>query len=143
MIIRLLSISIFISSVFAQPLQLEDGDVVAFIGGTDLVRIQKEGKLEAAITHRFRDLNIKFRDLAWEGDTVYFQSTVRERWRKEAFGDLNQQLNRVGANVIICQFGKIESLEGKNGLNEFLEKYDSLIDLLKSDNRKVSNSVSF
>ena len=54
MIIRLLSISIFISSVFAQPLQLEDGDVVAFIGGTDLVRIQKEGELEAAITHRFR-----------------------------------------------------------------------------------------
>ena len=137
MIIRLLSISIFISSVFAQPLQLEDGDVVAFIGGTDLVRIQKEGELEAAITHRFRDLNIKFRDLAWEGDTVDFQSTVRERWRKEAFGDLNQQLKRVGANVIICQFGKIESLEGKNGLNEFLEKYDSLIDLLKSDNRKL------
>ena len=32
---------------------------------------------------------------------------------------------------------KIESLEGKNGLNEFLEKYDSLIDLLKSDNRKL------
>ena len=137
MLIRLFAISFFINSVFAKPLQLEDGDVIAFIGGTDLVRIQKEGKLEAAITHRFRDLNIKFRDLAWEGDTVYFQSTVRERWRKEAFGDLNQQLNRVGANVIICQFGKMESLQGKSGLKEFLENYESLIDLLKSDNRKL------
>ena len=75
--------------------------------------------------------------MAWEGDTVYFQSTVRERWRKEAFGDLNQQLNRVGANVIICQFGKMESLQGKIGLKEFLENYESLIDLLKSDNRKL------
>ena len=137
MLIRIFAISFFINSVFAKPLQLEDGDVIAFIGGTDLVRIQKEGKLEAAITHRFRDLNIKFRDLAWEGDTVYFQSTVRERWRKEAFGDLNQQLNRVGANVIICQFGKMESLQGKIGLKEFLENYESLIDLLKSDNRKL------
>ena len=137
MLIRLFAISFFINSVFAKPLQLEDGDVIAFIGGTDLVRIQKEGKLEAAITHRFRDLNIKFRDLAWEGDTVYFQSTVRERWRKEAFGDLNQQLNKVGANVIICQFGKMESLQGKSGLKEFLENYESLIDLLKSDNRKL------
>ncbi len=79
MLIRIFAISFFINSVFAKPLQLEDGDIIAFIGGTDLVRIQKEGKLEAAITHRFRDLNIKFRDLAWEGDTVYFQSTVRER----------------------------------------------------------------
>ena len=137
MLIRIFAISFFINSVFAKPFQLENGDVIAFIGGTDLVRIQKEGKLEAAITHRFRDLNIKFRDLAWEGDTVYFQSTVRERWRKEAFGDLNQQLNRVGANVIICQFGKMESLQGKIGLKEFLENYESLIDLLKSDNRKL------
>ena len=137
MLIRIFAISFFINSVFAKPLQLEDGDVIAFIGGTDLVRIQKEGKLEAAITHRFRDLNIKFRDLAWEGDTVYFQSTVRERWRKEAFGDLNQQLNRVGSNVIICQFGKMESLQGKIGLKEFLENYESLFDLLKSDNRKL------
>tara|TARA_B100000902_G_C27321241_1_gene924686 strand:+ start:3324 stop:6926 length:3603 start_codon:yes stop_codon:yes gene_type:complete len=137
MLIRLFSISFFISSVFAKPLQLEDGDVVAFIGGTDLVRMQKEGKLEAAITHRYKDLNIKFRDLAWEGDTVYFQSTVRERWRKEAFGDLNQQLKRVGANVIICQFGKIESLQGKEALKDFSEKYESLIELLKSDNRKL------
>ena len=137
MLIRIFAISFFINSVFAKPFQLENGDVIAFIGGTDLVRIQKEGKLEAAITHRFRDLNIKFRDLAWEGDTVYFQSTVRERWRKEAFGDLNQQLNRVRANVIICQFGKMESLQGKIGLKEFLKNYGSLIDLLKSDNRKL------
>ena len=66
--------------------------------------------------------------MAWEGDTV-FSKHGSERWRKEAFGDLNQQLNRVGANVIICQFGKMESLQGKIGLKEFW-KYESLIDLL-------------
>ena len=73
MMIRLLAILFFFtSSAFAKPLQLKDGDVVAFLGGTDLVRAQKDGALEAAITHRFKDLNIKFRDLAWEGDTVFF-----------------------------------------------------------------------
>ena len=33
---------------FAQPLQLEDGDVVAFIGGTDLVRIQKGRRIRSS-----------------------------------------------------------------------------------------------
>ena len=128
MMIRLLAILFFsISLVSAKPLQLEDGDVVAFLGGTDLVRAQKDGTLEAAITHRFKDLNIKFRDLAWEGDTVFFQSTVRERWRREAFGSLNEQLKKVGANVVISQFGKMESLQGEAALKEFLESYEKLI----------------
>ena len=50
---------------------------------------------------------------------------------------IRDRLNRVGANVIICQFGKMESLQGKSGLVEFLENYENLIDLLKSDNRKL------
>ena len=65
MMIRLLAILFFsISSASAKPLQLEDGDVVAFLGGADLGRAQKEGVLDAAITLRFKELNIKFRDLA-------------------------------------------------------------------------------
>ncbi|MEC8905799.1 MAG: hypothetical protein VX407_01555, partial [Verrucomicrobiota bacterium] len=138
MMIRLLAILFFsISSVSAKPLQLEDGDVVAFLGGTDLVRAQKDGTLEAAITHRFKDLNIKFRDLAWEGDTVFFQSTVRERWRREAFGSLNEQLKKVGANVVISQFGKMESLQGEAALKEFLASYEKLINELQSENCRV------
>jgi len=138
MMIRLLAILFFfISSAFAKPLQLKDGDVVAFLGGTDLVRAQKDGALEAAITHRFKDLNIKFRDLAWEGDTVFFQSTVRERWRREAFGSLNEQLKRVGATVVIAQFGKMESLNGGVALKEFLDSYDELINELQSEGRRV------
>ena len=96
----------------AETLQLKQGDVVAVVGGTDMVRMQREGRLEAALTNRYRDSKPKFRDLAWDGDTVYFQSTVRVRWRRQAFGDLRNQLKRVGATVVIAQFGKIESLDG-------------------------------
>ena len=60
----------------AVPLKLGEGDVVAFVGGTDMVRMQKDGRLEAALTHRFMKVRPKFRDLAWDGDTVYFQSTI-------------------------------------------------------------------
>ena len=75
-------------------LALGNGEVVAFVGGTDLVRMQKAGRVEAALTHRFKEAKPRFRDLAWEGDTVYLQTTVAERWRRQAFGDLKGQLKK-------------------------------------------------
>ena len=50
------------------------------------------------------------------------------RWRKEAFGDLNQQLNRVGA-MYYMSVREDGILEG-DWAKEFLENYESLIDLL-------------
>ena len=60
-------------------LELRENDVVAFVGGTDMVRMQVDGRLEAALTHRWNQAAPKFRDFAWEGDTVYFQSAERQR----------------------------------------------------------------
>ena len=118
-------------------LRLKKGDVVAFVGGTDLVRLQREGRLEAALTDHFREAAPKFRDLAWDGDTVYFQSTVRERWRRQAFGDLRNQLKRVGATVVIAQFGKIESLDGVDKIKDFVSAYEKLLDDFSADGRRV------
>ena len=116
---------------------LREGDVVAFVGGTDLVRMQKAGVVEAALTHRFQKAQPRFRDLAWEGDVVYQQTTVTERWRRQAFGDLRGQLKKVGATVVIAQFGKIESLDGPERLEGFTKAYDRLIDQLSADGRRV------
>ena len=121
----------------AETLQLKQGDVVAFVGGTDMVRMQREGRLEAALTNRYRDSKPKFRDLAWDGDTVYFQSTVRVRWRRQAFGDLRNQLKRVGATVVIAQFGKIESLDGVDKIESFVAAYEKLLDDLSAEDRRV------
>ena len=37
--------------------------MVAFVGGTDMVRMQKAGLVEASLTHRFKDAKPRFRDL--------------------------------------------------------------------------------
>lgn len=130
---------IFVLGNFARavPLELGEGDVVAFIGGTDMVRMQKDGRLEAALTHRFMKARPKFRDLAWDGDTVYFQSTIRERWRQGAFGDWKAQLKKVGATVVIAQFGKIESLDGRERLGDFVESYGKLLDDFSDGGRQI------
>lgn len=121
----------------AEPLELQKGDVVAFVGGADLVRIQEDGRLEAALTLRFGEATPQFRDLAWEGDTVYFQNAVRERWRTEAFGGWPEQLRRIKATVVIFQFGKMESFDGVGKIAQFTEAYGKLIDELAGEGRRA------
>ena len=134
-----IAVLIFALGNFARavPLELGKEDVVAFVGGTDMVRMQKAGRLEAALVHRFMEVRPKFRDLSWDGDTVYFQSTIRERWRQGAFGDWKEQLKKVGVTVVIAQFGKIESLDGPERLGDFIESYGKLLDDFAADGRRV------
>ena len=126
-----------LASARAEPIDINEHDVIAFVGGTDLVRMQHDGRLEAALTQKFLAARPKFRDLAWEGDTVEFQSTIRERWRKDAFGNWNDQLMRVGATVVIAQFGKMESLAGEEGLRAFVDRYGKVLDELGANDRRV------
>ena len=124
--------------------RLEQDDVVAFLGGANMVYLQKAGYLESILTEQFSESSPIFRDLAWEGDTVFRQGTVIERWRERAhfdedggLGNLSDQLDRVGATVIISQFGQSESLEGSEHLDKFSEAYSKLIQSWKNEGRKV------
>ncbi len=117
--------------------QLIDRDVVIFAGGTNLVRAQKAGYLESLLTKHFAKTRPVFRDMAWEGDTVFQQGTVVERWRRETFGNWGQQLKRVGATLIIAQFGQTESLDGPTGLREFVAAYDRLLDELARQTDRI------
>ncbi|MDA0813677.1 MAG: HEAT repeat domain-containing protein, partial [Verrucomicrobia bacterium] len=135
--IVLLLLSVFIAMTFADPFVLKDGDVVAFVGGTDMVRMQRDAKLETALTVKYLAAKPRFRDLAWDGDTVYYQGTVRDRWRKDAFGGWEEQLKRVGATVVIVQFGKMESLDGPDGIDDFTNAYAELLNTLSKSGRRV------
>ncbi len=109
--------------------RLQKNDVVAFLGGANMARAQQAGFLEALLAVNFRDAASlpQFRDLAWEGDTVFVQSTIAARWREDKYGGWPQQLAHADANVVIAQFGKMESLAGEAGLPAFVEAYDRLI----------------
>ena len=80
-----------------ETLELRKDDVVAFVGGTDLVNLQKRGRLESALIMKWKSVAPLFRDFAWDGDTVYHQSAERERWRRDAFGNWEAQLKRAGS----------------------------------------------
>ena len=124
------------SSGLAQDrLELVEHDVVVFMGGANMLHLQQDGHLEAILTQEFAASRPKFRDLSWEADTVFQQGTVIERWRQNAhfkdlggLGDLDRQLERLGATVVIAQFGALESMRGEESHAHFTEACEELVD---------------
>ncbi len=110
---------------------LRDQDVVVFSGGENTLAAQQAGYLETLLTLRSPSRRVFFRDMAWEGDTVF------EQWRILNFGPWPYQLRRVGATVLIAQFGQMESLRGKAGLADFVNAYNKLLDDYSNVTRRI------
>ena len=110
---------------------LETNDVLVFVGQTDGVRLRDEATLEALLAAAFAAAQPKFRNMAWEGDTVY------EQWRDLNFGSWEQQLATTQASVIIAQFGSVESLQGLGKLDEFINAYAKLLDQFALRTRRI------
>ena len=121
------------------PLELAGDDVVVFLGGTDMVRAQRSGHLETLLTWRFKNELPKFRDLSWEADTVFALGTETDRWRGGGYrgikglGNLEAQLARLKATVVIVQLGKNEAFAGGEGIESFIEASDKLFSRLSGD----------
>jgi PAS domain-containing protein len=108
------------------------GDVIALVGGEDMVAASEYGYLELLLTRALPDHHLKFRCLAWEGDTVF------EQRRDLNFPSWEEQLEKIGATVVICQFGQMESLAGEGKLPEFVAAYEKMIERLQGGgNRRV------
>jgi putative heme-binding domain-containing protein len=139
-----LMLGVSTSSPAQNRFELTENDVVVFVGGTNMVHLQQAGYLEAMLTRDFAAARPKFRDFAWETDTVFRQGTVIERWRETAhfddlggLGNLHGQLKRVGATVVIAQFGRLESLAGQEKLADFTNAYKKLIEEFQRQARLV------
>jgi hypothetical protein len=107
-------------------LPLRTNDVIAFIGGANMVALAQSGHLETLLTLQHPHHKLRFRSLAWEGDTVFAQP------RDVNYPDLVTQLKQVGATVALVQFGQMESLAGEAGLTNFLNAYEVLLDRISS-----------
>ena len=105
---------------------LGEKETVVFVGGTNFVREAKSGELEALLTKAFAKQKPVFRSMAVDADTVYLQE------RELNFGTWRQQLEAVGATVVIAQFGQMEALDGVAKLPEFVAAFHRLLDELSA-----------
>lgn len=106
-------------------------DVVALVGGEDMVVRRDDPDLEMLVLQQPGLSAVKFRNLAFEGDTVF------EQFRDLNFPSWEDQLHSVGATVVVAQFGKMESFAGPEGAPAFAEAYERFLDRLASPTRRV------
>jgi hypothetical protein len=113
---------LFLARAGAEESFLKKGEVIAVIGGEDMVVSSEYGYLELLLTRALPDYQLRFRNLAWEGDTVFKQ------FRDLNFPSWEEQLDKIGATVVICQFGQMESLNGRANLSAFTAAYQNLLE---------------
>lgn len=116
---------------FAGKFELLSNDVIVVAGGENARVGQELGYLETLIALHASGKRVRFRSMAWEGDTVY------EQTRPLNFGSWTDQLRRTGAGVVILQFGQVEALEGKAGVDRFAAAYDGLVAQFAATTRRI------
>jgi hypothetical protein len=105
-------------------------DVVALVGGEEMVAAAEQGELELRLVRALPELHLKFRSLAWEGDTVF------EQPRDLNYPTLEQQLDDTGATVVLALFGVTECLADSEGMPKFEAAYEKLIDRLAAGGKR-------
>ncbi|MBP7948784.1 MAG: SGNH/GDSL hydrolase family protein [Verrucomicrobiales bacterium] len=112
------------------PLELQDGDTVVLLGDAFFEREGTYGFIESWLTTRFPDRQIRFRNLAWSGDSPRGEARAYFGPPDEGLQRLQGHLDLVKPTVIFVCYGSAVLAEGKQGLEPSLASYARLLDLL-------------
>ena len=137
-LVLLLFITTFYRSAEAQSqnpgsFDLKNGDRVVFLGNSLFENDFQYGYLELALTTRFANRDVTFRNLGWSGDDVWGEARSTFTNPPTAYQHLIQNITAAKPSVVFLAYGGIEAQEGeaglsrfKDGLNKLLDKIDSL-----------------
>jgi lysophospholipase L1-like esterase len=112
----------------AEPFELRDGDRVVLVGSTLIEREQRYGYWETALTWRYPDKSIIFRNLGWSGDTVFGDARAGFGTQADGYRQLKEHVLALKPTVIFIGYGTNESFEGKKGLPRFVKGLETLLD---------------
>src|SRR6516164_6590411 len=114
----------------AEPFELKDGDRVVLLGNTLIEREQRYGYWELALTARYPDRNITFRNLGWSGDTVWGEARAGFGTQADGFKHLKDHVLAEKPTVLIIGYGGNEAFDGPAGLPKFEKGLNDLLDAL-------------
>jgi hypothetical protein len=112
---------------------LRPNDIIAIIGGEDMLAADEYGYLEYLLQRALPDYRLKIRCLAWEGDTVFKQPRMLN------YPGLDHQLDEMHATAVIMQFGRMESLDSPRNLGTFNAALGKLLGVVtRTDQRRLA-----
>lgn len=117
----------------ADAFTLKDGDRVVFLGNSIFENDFQFGYLELALTTRFADKGVTFRNLGWTGDNVWGEGRSTYTNPPTPYEHLMEDLTKSQPTVVFLGYGGVEAQDGqagvphfKEGLNKLLDKIDEL-----------------
>ncbi|MCE9632014.1 MAG: HEAT repeat domain-containing protein [Planctomycetia bacterium] len=106
------------------PLQLLDGERVAFVGNSTAERMNLFGHFEALLHQRFPAKHLVIRNFARPADEV------GNRQRATDYTKLDDPLAAFGADTYLLFFGFNESFAGPDGIAKFKADYEQFLEQL-------------
>jgi lysophospholipase L1-like esterase len=116
-----------------------DSERVALLGNEFFDKEQDQGYIETALTTRFPDKNLVFRNLGYAGDTVRGDArALCAGWANfgpadQGFERLRKQVQDARPTLIFIAFGMNESFDGRKGLEHFKQGYVRLLNMLEAE----------
>jgi lysophospholipase L1-like esterase len=126
----LLALSLLLCQSTKKPFELADGDRVVFIGNTFFERDLKYNHLETALTVRWPSRNVTFRNLGWDGDTVWGDARAEFGSPADGFNSLAKHVADLKPSVIFVAYGFSESFAGPAGVSPFTLQLEKMLDML-------------
>lgn len=109
------------------PFEPVNGDRVVFLGNSLFENDLQYGYLELALTTRWPNRNITFRNIGWTGDTVWGEARSYIS-PPSTYDLLIEQLTKAQPTIVFIAYGAMEALEGEQGLPRFREGLNKLMD---------------
>lgn len=112
--------------------ELKKGDRVVFLGNSLFENDFQYGYLELALTTRWPDRDLTFRNLGWTGDNVFGVARTTITNPPTAYELLMEHLTRAKPTVVFVAYGGIEAEEGETGIPTFAEGLNKLLNKIDS-----------
>lgn len=109
------------------PFQFEDGDRVILLGATFFEREQQFGHVESALTAATATKHVTFRNLGWDGDTVFAESRGMFETPQVGYQRMIEQVRAEKPTVIVVCYGQNEAMNPAQSTSEFEKQFRQLL----------------
>ncbi|MCF0040792.1 GDSL-type esterase/lipase family protein [Dyadobacter fanqingshengii] len=115
----------------AEAFTLKDGDRVVFLGNSIFENDFQYGYLELALTTRFADKGVTFRNLGWTGDNVWGEARSTYTNPPTPYEHLMEDITKTQPTVVFLGYGGVEAQGGQAGVPHFKEGLNKLLDKIE------------
>lgn len=120
--------TVLLAQTPAAPFTLQEGDRVVLLGNSLMENEQLHGYLELALTTRWPDRTVTFRNLGWSGDNVFGAARSYFTNPPTSYDLLMKQITDAQPTVVLVAYGGVEAQEGEAGLAHFEDGLRKLLD---------------